>query len=101
MLGHMSDAGMEVEPAGGLSWGLGSYLFEKAFAELASGLRWMFWGLLLQLVGGGILLLGLAAAGFRPQGMMLFLPIALLSLGVGGLVVLWGEQKCLHLKLPL
>ena len=108
MLVGMSDAELAAESSAPLSWGLGSFLFEKAFAELSSGLKWMFWGLLLQLVGGGLLAVGLLPVGLLlaqqavpAQALFVFLPVAFLALGVGGLVVLWGEQKCLHLKLPL
>lgn len=88
------------ETSSGLSWGMGSFLFEKAFGDLAAGLRWMFWGLLLWL--GGVSILGVAALGFkRAPGLLFLLPIGLIAWGIGGLVIVWGEQRCLHLKLPL
>jgi len=99
----MSDAELQTEPPPGMSWGLGSFLFEKAFAELAAGLRLMFWGLLLQIAAGGVFLLGLALIGLKmpPRGLIFFACVTFVLLGVGVLVLLWGEQKCLHLKLPL
>jgi hypothetical protein len=33
--------------------------------------------------------------------LLLLLPVGFTLLGVGSLVVLWGEHRCLHLKLPL
>jgi hypothetical protein len=84
----------------GMSWGFGSFLFEKAFANLAAGLSRMCWGLLLQLAGAGVALLAILLAPIQP-GALFLLPVALTAAGVGGLVVLWGEQTCLHLKLPL
>jgi hypothetical protein len=102
MLGGMSELKLETEDSPGLSWGFGSFLFEKAFGELAAGLRWMFWGLLLQIGGGALALPGIVLiAAKQPVAAMFFLPVGLTAAGVGGLVVLWGEQKCLHLKLPL
>ncbi len=97
----MNDIQSEASP--GIPWGFGSLLFEKAFADLAAGLARMFFGLLLQLAGGAVLIVGLALAAGQPRAaaLAICLPIALVALGVGGLVVLWGEQTCLHLKLPL
>jgi hypothetical protein len=83
---------------------LGSFLFHKAFAQLATGLRWMFWGLVLQLVGGGA---GLACLPFLrggggvPAVVLTVMPAVLMLFGTGGMVLVWGEHKCLHLTLPL
>jgi hypothetical protein len=86
----------------GLDWGLGSFLLRGAFANLAQGLRWMFWGLVLEVAGGGLLLSALAARHGLPRQL---LASALLVGGgtwmAGSLFLIWGEQKCLHLKLPL
>src|SRR5436190_10862569 len=87
MLSGMSDANLEMEASPGLSWGIGSYLFERAFGNLAWGLKWLFWGTVLVL-GGFVLIPALP-------------PVAMTALGVGWLVLLVGEQRCLHLKLPL
>jgi hypothetical protein len=88
------------EASSGMSWGFGSFLFEKAFANLAAGLSRMCWGLLLQLAGGFVALIAILLSPVQP-GALFLLPVALTAAGVGGLVVLWGEQTCLHLKLPL
>jgi len=99
----MSDAELETEPPPGMSWGLGSFLFEKAFAELAAGLKLMFWGLLLQIGGGAVFLLGMALTRLKmpPHGWMVLGPVVFVLFGIGAIVLIWGEQKCLHLKLPL
>lgn len=87
----------------GLSWTMGSYLFEEAFGKLASALRWMFWGLVLQMIA----LTGLVAVftfllPFKapPQILFALSPVMMLA-GIGSLVLFWGEQRCLHLTLPL
>lgn len=82
---------------------LGSYLFHKAFAELATGLRWMFWGLVLQLVGGaaGLACLPFLRGGGVPAIVLTVMPVVLMLFGTGGIVLVWGEHKCLHLTLPL
>jgi len=103
MLNGMSEADLETEPPPGMSWGFGSFLFEQAFAELALGLKLLFWGLLLWVLGGGVLFMGMALTGLKmpPQGLMVLAPVALILMGVGAILLIWGEQKCLHLKLPL
>jgi hypothetical protein len=92
----------ETDETSGLSWGFGSAIFEPAFHRLATALRWMFWGLLMQLLGAAIAVapLGAGLAGLAPLNGKLVLP-GLLLLLVGGIVLVIGEQKCLHLELPL
>jgi hypothetical protein len=95
----MSAASTTAEPFDSF---LGSFLFHKAFAELATGLRWMFWGLVLQLVGGAALAsVPLMALGGVPAAVLTFLPVVLMLWGTGGMVLVWGQHKCLHLTLPL
>jgi hypothetical protein len=88
----------------GLSWTMGSYLLEEAFGKLASALRWMFWGLVLQLVAlAGFVAVALSFfPGKPPPPAVIFAmsPVMMLA-GIGGLVLFWGEQRCLHLTLPL
>jgi hypothetical protein len=87
---------------GGMDWGVGSFVFEAAFEKLATALRWMFWGMLLQVFGA-------AAAGAPLAAIMLGIPglspklvlPGIVAILVGGIVLLIGEQKCLHLELPL
>src|SRR6187399_2126384 len=94
---------IESEPADGLGWGFGSFLFQGAFAELSKGLRWMFWGLVLQVIGWTSLLAGFGLALHGLVG----IPLRIMILGggitmlAGSLGLIWGEQKCLHLELPL
>lgn len=92
----------ESEDADGLGWTFGSFVFETAFAKLATSLRWMFWGLLLQIVGAAIAAAPLATAlmGLAPLNAAAVLP-GLVAMTVGGIVLIIGEQKCLHLELPL
>jgi len=92
----------ESDDSGGLGWTLRSFVFEQAFQQLATSLRWMFWGLVLQLCGAALAVAPLAAAlaHLAPLNAKIVLP-GLLLLLVGGIVVLLGEQKCLHLKVPL
>jgi hypothetical protein len=102
MLIGMSDADLETQPPPEMSWGFGSFLFEKAFAELALGLKLLFWGAMLWVLGGGVIALGVALTLKMPkQGLIFFMPVALIAMGVGAILLIWGEQKCLHLKLPL
>jgi hypothetical protein len=99
----MSDVELVTESPPELSWDVGSFLFEKAFADLALGLKMLFWGVLLWVLGGGVMLLGWALTGLKmpKQGLIFFVPIALMAMGSGAILLIWGEQKCLHLKLPL
>jgi hypothetical protein len=90
------------EEAAGLGWTFGSYVFQDAFTKLGTAFRWMFWGLLLQLAGaafagGPLMALMFARAKFNPK---LVLP-GILAMAIGGIVLLIGEQKCLHLELPM
>ncbi len=82
---------------------LGSFLFHKAFEQLATGLRWMFWGLVLQLIGGaaGLACLPFLRGGGVPAIVLTVMPIVLMLFGTGGMLLVWGEHKCLHLTLPL
>jgi len=85
-----------------MDWGLGSFVFEAAFAKLATALKWMFWGMLLQVFGAAAAGAPLAAImlGIRWVSPRLVLPGIFAILG-GGIILLIGEQKCLHLELPL
>jgi hypothetical protein len=100
MLVLMSAAPTTAEP---FDPSLGSFLFHQAFAQLATGLRWMFWGLVLQLVGGAAALacLPLLRGGGAPAIVLSVMPAVLMLWGTGGMVLVWGEHKCLHLTLPL
>jgi hypothetical protein len=88
----------------GLSWSTGAFLLEEAFGKLASALRWMFWGLVLQLAAlAGFVAVALSFfPGKPPPPAVIFAmsPVMMLA-GIGGLVLFWGEQRCLHLTLPL
>jgi len=90
------------QEAGGIEWGLGSFVFEVAFAKLATALSWMFWGMLLQVFGAAAAGAPLAAIllGIPGLSAKLVLP-GVIAIVVGGIVLLIGEQKCLHLELPL
>lgn len=87
----------------GLSWTMGSFLFEEAFGKLASALRWMFWGLVLQMIaltGLIVILAFVLRLQAPPQAIFALSPVMTLA-GIGSLVLFWGEQRCLHLTLPL
>lgn len=85
-----------------MGWELGSFIFEAAFDKLATALRWMCWGIFLQMFGAVLAGAPLAAIilGVPRLSPKLVLP-GLFGIVVGGIIVLVGEQKCLHLKLPL
>lgn len=90
------------ETTSGLGWTFGSYVFHQAFSKLATALRWMFWGLLLQLFGAAtagapLMVLLFGKAKVNPK---LVLP-GIIAMAVGGIVLVIGEQKCLGLELPL
>jgi hypothetical protein len=88
----------------GLSWSTGAFLFEEAFGKLASALRWMFWGLVLQLAAlTGFVAVVLSFFPGKPPpaaALVAMSPVMMLA-GIGSLVLFWGEQRCLHLTLPL
>jgi hypothetical protein len=94
----------------GLDFSFGSFVFQDAFKKPATSLRWMFWGTVLQLAGFASLAAPVAALMIpeaaiaqrigRPQ-IALLLPGGLMLATLGGIVVILGEQKCLHLQLPL
>jgi len=91
----------EVEESGGLNWTFGSYVFQHAFAKLATSLWWMFWGLLVQLLGTALAIVPLVALlGGAQVNPKLVLP-GIIAMTLGGIVLLVGEMKCLHLELPL
>ena len=88
--------------AGGLEWSLGSYVFAHAFSKLAAALRWMFWGLLVQLLGmvaAGLPFAFLLWGGGKLNPKLVFPGMIVMT--VGGILLIIGEQKCLHLQLPL
>ena len=92
----------EIEQPDGLGWTLGSYVFQQAFAQLATSLRWMFWGLLMQLFGAALAIAPLAAGLLqlgKPNPAVVVPGVLLLV--IGGIILLIGEQKCLHLEVPL
>jgi hypothetical protein len=93
---------IESDDAIPLGWTLRSFVFEKAFAQLATSLWWMFWGLLLQLFGAALAVAPLVTVLLQvgKPNAALVMP-GLLLLVVGGIVLLIGEQKCLHLDVPL
>jgi hypothetical protein len=88
--------------SGRLDLSFGGQLLTGPFAQLATGLRWMFWGLALQMVGAMGLIVPFAALLLRMPlpNLVELLPVTILIWLIGGLIVLWGEQKCLHLELP-
>jgi hypothetical protein len=88
--------------SGRLDLSFGGQLLTGPFAQLATGLRWMFWGLTLQMVGAMGLIAPFAALLLRMPlpNLVGLLPVTILIWLIGGLIVLWGEQKCLHLELP-
>jgi hypothetical protein len=92
----------EIEEPGGLGWSLGSYVFQQAFAKLATSLRWMFWGLLMQLFGAALAIAPLASTLLQlgNPNVALVMPGLILMAG-GGIVLLIGQQKCLGLELPM
>ncbi len=85
-----------------MDWGLGSFVFEAAFGKLATALRWMFWGMLLQVFGAGAAGAPVAAImlGVRWVSPKLVLP-GIIAMLAGGIVLIIGEQKCSHLEVPL
>jgi hypothetical protein len=101
---HAHNAPADDAPAeSGLSWTMGSFLFEEAFGKLASALRWMFWGLVLQLVALTtlfVILTFVLRLEAPPAAILALSPVMMLA-GIGSLVLVWGEQRCLHLTLPL
>jgi hypothetical protein len=92
---------IDAQPTTAIGWTFGSFVFEKAFQQLAKALRWMFWGLALQLTGAALALVPFLALrarnpNFPPQ---LVLP-GIVLLSIGGIAMIIGEQKCLHLEAP-
>jgi hypothetical protein len=81
---------------------LGGILLYRVFEELGAALRWMFWGLMLQLFAAALLLSGLPLLAMKQPAPVF---VAALSVGmllwiIGSFVVLRGQFKCLHLQLP-
>jgi hypothetical protein len=92
----------ETEEPGGLDWSFGSYVFQEAFVRLSTSLWWMFWGLVMQLFGAALAIAPIATTILKlgNANPALVVPGVLLMV-VGGIVLLVGEQKCLHLEVPL
>jgi hypothetical protein len=81
---------------------LGGLLLHRVFIEMGAALRWMFWGLMLQIVAAALFLSFVPLLAFKQPA-----PVFALALGVGMLlwiigsfVVLRGQFKCLHLQIP-
>ena len=86
----------------GLGW-LGSFLLAPAFAELATALRLMYWGAIVQLLSATAFFCGslLAFRGFWPPGLFVVVPLGLVGMTVGSFLLACGEHKCLFLSLPM